>query len=442
MASGRSATGTVAVDASVAGPGSYTWQVTDGSADLSAPGANLVASMPRHHAATMSLTLKDRTGATVATATGPSPQSISASVATGSYAVVLTPVSGSGVAALTAAHPGRPAKEVIAYDGADHAVSIDDGTNTVAETLSPSGRVLRRTVTDDVTGAVSEDTTFGYDGPGDSPAYARPTGGGTVTTYVNGPGGLLLTDVGGAASWPVQNGHGDVVGTTDAAGAFTAVAAADEFGVGVPPASRLGWLGAKERFTTGGGLGLVRMGVRLYDPALGRFLEADPVEGGSANDYDYVSGDPVNNFDVAGTYCVTGKNKNGSCRSVSRGGGHVARTVGRGAVRGARVSAHSVRDWITDNRALVRTAANTLSIVSTLSAFGCIGGVGCVVSGVAGGAAAGLYFASRDPANGVCNGVATAIGAGAGPSGVGAARRGVSALTSSACSIPSRSGRR
>jgi hypothetical protein len=34
-----------------------------------------------------------------------------------------------------------------------------------------------------------------------------------------------------------------------------------------------------------------------------RFLEVDPVEGGSANDYDYVEGDPVNKFDLDGN-CV------------------------------------------------------------------------------------------------------------------------------------------
>lgn len=40
--------------------------------------------------------------------------------------------------------------------------------------------------------------------------------------------------------------------------------------------------------------------------------EVDPVEGGSANDYDYVSGDPVNSFDLDGLcesaekWCVVG----------------------------------------------------------------------------------------------------------------------------------------
>jgi hypothetical protein len=44
----------------------------------------------------------------------------------------------------------------------------------------------------------------------------------------------------------------------------------------------------------------MRMGTRLYDPALGRFLAVDPVEGGCANDYSYVFADPVNAVDLDG----------------------------------------------------------------------------------------------------------------------------------------------
>ena len=37
------------------------------------------------------------------------------------------------------------------------------------------------------------------------------------------------------------------------------------------------------------------------DPSVGRFLAPDPVEGGSANAYDYANQDPINTFDYDGT---------------------------------------------------------------------------------------------------------------------------------------------
>ncbi|MCW2902201.1 MAG: hypothetical protein JWO67_4466 [Streptosporangiaceae bacterium] len=42
------------------------------------------------------------------------------------------------------------------------------------------------------------------------------------------------------------------------------------------------------------------MGLRLYSPATGRFLQTDPVSGASANGYDYCNGDPVNCTDLDG----------------------------------------------------------------------------------------------------------------------------------------------
>ncbi|MEN9594933.1 MAG: hypothetical protein RLY23_1416 [Actinomycetota bacterium] len=88
--------------------------------------------------------------------------------------------------------------------------------------------------------------------------------------------------------------------------------------VATVPASRLDWLGTQKRFVDHPGLDIVRMGVRAYDPHLGRFLSQDPIVGGSANDYDYVNADPINGTDLGGTCGVWG-NPWKKCRGKRRG---------------------------------------------------------------------------------------------------------------------------
>ena len=48
--------------------------------------------------------------------------------------------------------------------------------------------------------------------------------------------------------------------------------------------------------------GAIGMGARVYLPQTGRFLQVDPVPGGSANAYDYVNQDPLNTFDLDGRW--------------------------------------------------------------------------------------------------------------------------------------------
>jgi len=282
------------------GTGTYTLQIVDNSSTLAVPSFTASTQEPTLHNPTLNLALKDSSGNVLAQNTSAShPKSISATVGAGAYTLEVTAASGYAPAHLTATLPSHLG---ISYDGNDHVTQLQDSGQITKNTLAPSGRLLRRVVTSAFTGVVIEDTSFGYADDSDSPAYSMPTSGAVVTTFVGGPDGTLLIDTGGVASYPISNFHGDVVGTTDSSGTFTPGVAVDEFGQGAQPANHIGWLGDKERFTVGGGLDLLQMGVRLYSPTLGRFLEVDPVEGGSANDYDYGSQDPVNNFDLSGRW--------------------------------------------------------------------------------------------------------------------------------------------
>lgn len=211
--------------------------------------------------------------------------------------------------------------QTIAYDGMDRHVSTQvaaGGSLTIGR--DALGRVIRR---DEVSsGGATSAALFAYTGDGDTPDLVLNAQGAVLERQFSLLGRVVLTiRPAAAAVWSVPNLHGDVITTADTAGVrATSVQWYDPYGQTFDPATGAltaqsvdnssgggdyAFAGTAQRATdTVGDTALIEMGDRVYVPAWGRFLSVDPVEGGSANDYDYAANDPVNNTDTTGRFAI------------------------------------------------------------------------------------------------------------------------------------------
>jgi RHS repeat-associated protein len=186
------------------------------------------------------------------------------------------------------------------YCSNDLVASQSQGAITNTYQLDASLRQRLRTQT----GGSSPGTeVYHYAGGSDSPAWIERSTSWSRNIAGIGGGLAAIQDSAKGTTLQLTNLHGDVVATASVNPEATKLLASfefDEFGNPKQPSSaKYGWLGGKGRRTELPS-GVIQMGVHGYVPALGRFLTPDPVEGGSANAYDYADQDPVNGFDLNG----------------------------------------------------------------------------------------------------------------------------------------------
>lgn len=183
---------------------------------------------------------------------------------------------------------------------------------TVTYVRDPGDRIIARLLNGTPTGCYS------FTGDSDTPDQTLSASGTAcsatvVETTYGMPGGATVTKRGTTATdvWSLPNIHGDIAAVTNGSGVkqgATLLYSPDGTALaGLPDNSAgnfdNGWEGSHQKALEheAGLLQTIEMGARPYNPAIGRFLTIDPIEGGTPNDYIYPF-DSINQSDLTGTW--------------------------------------------------------------------------------------------------------------------------------------------
>jgi len=187
------------------------------------------------------------------------------------------------------------------YNGLDKLSEVVTPLTTVNYAYDALGRRISR--------GEGEDTrNIHHSAKSDLEDYETSGAGNLTSASLRGPDGLISqTDYSGspATSYELYSPHGDLTAATDETGTVNYGARLDAFGNTISGGgSDLGHTGKWQR-DGDPATGTIRMGVREYDPELGRFVSQDPLKGSvtdpqQRNRYPYVGNSPLNRYDLKG----------------------------------------------------------------------------------------------------------------------------------------------